>query len=237
MRKTFSWKQRNIHEEELLDQPNIPAADLHRNMAELDTINRLLGGHEATLSGLKQLITDPTRTYTLVDVGCGGGDMLRIIHRWAMKRGLKLRLIGVDVEPHIIDYAQQHTPADLGITFLVADYRDLPRLNIEADVLITSLFLHHLFSDEPQQLVADMHRLARVGWVINDLHRHPLAYHSIKWLTRLFSNSYLVKHDAPLSVARGFNKAELQEICRAAGAPTAQVRWIWAFRWLIMGRK
>lgn len=230
----FSASQRNTSHEELLDQPNIPAADLHRNMAELDTINRWLGGHEATLAGLRKLLVDKGRTYTIVDVGCGGGDMLRIIHHWAKKRGLGVNLIGLDLEPHIIDYARANSPAEMGITYLVGDFATLPLLVPEADVVITSLFLHHLFGDAPVKLLRVMNNTARVGIVVNDLHRHWLAYFGIKLLTSLLSRSYLVKHDAPLSVARGFSRKELGTLCNEAGLPRAEVRWIWAFRWLVL---
>jgi len=74
---------------------------------------------------------------------------------------------------------------------------------------------------------------ARSGWFINDLHRHYLAYHSIRWLTKWFSKSYLVKNDAPLSVLRGFNRREWLELLRQADVRHGKVQWKWAFRWLI----
>jgi hypothetical protein len=78
-----------------------------------------------------------------------------------------------------------------------------------------------------------MHHNCRMGFFVNDLHRNFLAYHSIKWLTKLFSNSYLVKNDAPLSVQRGFKRKEWETIMQRAGIPFCSVEWKWAFRWLI----
>jgi hypothetical protein len=75
-----------------------------------------------------------------------------------------------------------------------------------------------------------------VGLLVNDLHRHALAYHSIKLLTALFSRSAMVKFDAPLSVLRGFRKDELQTVLRTAGLENAAVRWKWAFRWQVVCR-
>ena len=87
-----------------------------------------------------------------------------------------------------------------------------------------------------------MKQRSAVGFFINDLHRHPFAYYSIKWLTKLFSKSYLVKNDAPLSVLRGFKKKELEMFnfqCsppdRRAGILNARLKWKWAFRWLLIG--
>ncbi len=79
-----------------------------------------------------------------------------------------------------------------------------------------------------------MRSKARTGFFINDLHRHPLAYYSIRWLTGLFSRSYLVKNDAPLSVRRGFSRSELKSLLEAAGITNYSIRWRWAFRWLVI---
>ena len=82
-----------------------------------------------------------------------------------------------------------------------------------------------------------MHQNAEKGFFIADLHRHPLAYYSIKWLTGLFSKSYLVKNDAPLSVLRGFSRKEWESLLTKAGIKNYSIRWKWAFRWLIIVEK
>lgn len=79
-----------------------------------------------------------------------------------------------------------------------------------------------------------MGKNSTVGFFINDLHRHQLAYHSIKWLSRIFSKSYLVKNDAPLSVARGFTKSEWLSLIQSARISKFTIEWKWAFRWLII---
>jgi hypothetical protein len=81
-----------------------------------------------------------------------------------------------------------------------------------------------------------MSKNAALGFFINDLHRHAFAYYSIRALTRLFSKSYLVKNDAPLSVLRGFKKKEFISLLNQAGIPNYTIRWRWAFRWLIIVR-
>jgi hypothetical protein len=79
-----------------------------------------------------------------------------------------------------------------------------------------------------------LYRQANQAVIINDLHRHPLAYYSIKWITRLFSGSYLVKNDAPLSVLRAFRKPELEEILDKCNIKKYALRWQWAFRWQLI---
>lgn len=227
----FSYSQRNTIDQELLDQPGISAQALHLNMAELDTINNWLGGHEATLYGLSKLITDKSRIYTIVDVGCGGGDTLRAVQTWANSKGFKVKLIGIDISQDILDYARARS--DASITYIKTGFEELTDHLEKPDILVTSLFMHHLFERDLLRLLWLLDGFSKVGWVINDLHRHPLAYYGIKLLTILFSRSYLVKHDAPLSVARGFSRKELFGLLETAKVRQAEIKWIWAFRWCV----
>jgi hypothetical protein len=125
--------------------------------------------------------------------------------------------------------------ADIKQNMKELDYRDAT-LETKPDIIFSSLFCHH-FTE--QQLVYQfqwMKEHSETGFFINDLQRHPLAYYSIKMLTSLFSKSYLVKNDAPLSVARGFVKKELIEICRMANIRNININWKWAFRYLLVLR-
>lgn len=97
--------------------------------------------------------------------------------------------------------------------------------------MVTSLFCHHLHEDEIIQLIGWSKAHAKMGMVINDLHRHPFAYYSIALLTRFFSKSYLVKHDAKLSVLRGFSLTDWRKITSTF---KAEIKWCWAFRWLVI---
>jgi hypothetical protein len=102
------------------------------------------------------------------------------------------------------------------------------------DIIFSSLFCHHFSNAELVQMIQWMNRNSRQGFFINDLQRNPLAYYSIKWLTKLFSASYLVKNDAPVSVARGFIKKDWQQLLVQAGITNYSLRWQWAFRYLIV---
>lgn len=221
---------------ELLDQPNIPFADIRQNMQELDTINTLLGGHAITLQGLKMLLqhTPNEQPLHIAEIGCGDGNNLRVIRRWAGKQQRAVQLTGIDYNKACIDYANEKN-GNKGIHFIYSDYQEVMFAE-KPDIIFSSLFCHH-FDDVA--LVAQlqwMRQNCRLGFFINDLHRHPLAYHSIRWLTKAFSKSYLVKNDAPLSVLRGFRKEEWQQLLQKAAVP-ASVKWMWAFRWLVWFRQ
>ena len=212
---------------ELLDRENIPSEDLFLNLKELDTINHLLGGYTITFSALSEILR-PGRQYTLVDIGCGGGDTLKRINAWTMKNGHNLKLTGIDIKEICISYAVQNNLQN-GITFICDDYRNSFSHLEQIDVLHACLFCHHLTEDQLIELIR-FTIINRSVLIINDLERHPMAYYTIKWLTRLFSKSYLVKHDAPLSVLRGFKKTEWLYILRKAGAKNYSVKNKWAFR-------
>jgi len=221
-------------QKELLDASDIPVDALHRNLLELDIINTRLGGHAATIAALNELSLPANKTLHFLDIGCGGGDTLKAIARWARKKNLNVKLTGVDLKQDCIAYAKQACTGYPEISFIRDDYKNLLSENMEVDIVVNALFCHHLTNEEISALISWSVKMAKQAVIINDLHRHPLAYFSIAWLTRLFSHSYLVKNDAPLSVLRGFKKQEWQYILKAAHIPHYTLKWKWAFRWIVL---
>lgn len=223
------------YKKELLDQDDIPFEDIKRNMQELDFINKWLGGHQITINGLKKLMPASKNTRLLIaEIGCGGGDNLRVLKKYCEKRKIAASFIGIDINPHCIEFAKSRKENE-GIQFVASDYAKVQFEN-KPDVIFTSLFCHHFSGEELIKQFQWMRLNSRKGFFINDLHRHCLAYYSIKLLTVLFSKSYLVKNDAPLSVLRGFKKKEIQMLNEACTITNAQLKWQWAFRWLLIVR-
>ena len=226
--------QQRSYQKELLDSKDIPFDDIRRNMQELDFINRNLGGHDITLDGIVALIKNQMHfnsRLTIVEIGCGGGDNLRAIRNWSERIHLPVQLKGVDINPECIAYAKQQK-RNRGIEFEVSDYKDV-WFEQKPDIVFCSLFCHHFMEEELVFMLRWMHKNSQVGFFINDLHRHWLAYYSIKLLTALFSKSYLVKNDAPLSVQRGFKREEWDTLFNNAAISNFSCQWRWAFRWLI----
>ena len=222
------------YKKELLDAKDIPFADIQRNMQELDFINTYLGGHQITLTGIKDLIPEEGVIH-IVEVGCGGGDNLRAIKNWFSKKKFIVELTGIDINRQCIAFANSRRD-NAGIKFICSDYKEAQFENIP-HIIFSSLFCHHFTDEELVFMMRWMNTNCRQGFFINDLHRHPFAYHSIKWLTKVFSKSYMVKNDAPLSVARGFKKTELENYLSEAGIKHYKVIWKWAFRWMIIAKK
>lgn len=221
------------YQKELLDRDNIPFEHIKQNMRELDTINHYLGGHRITLCGLRWLlkatpVIDPLH---IVEIGSGGGDNLRVVKQWAHRSGRKVVLTGIDINPECVAYAQG-VEDNKDIQFWCSDYREA-RFTYPPHVIFSSLFCHHFGEEELVQMLQWMRHNSRIGFFINDLHRHPVAYYSIKAITQLLSRSYLVKNDAPLSVQRGFKKEDWEALFDKAGIDNFTCRWQWAFRWLV----
>ena len=212
---------------ELLDGDNIPKEDLFQNLKELNTINTLLGGYKITFSALKKVIK-PDVKYTLVDIGCGGGDTLKQIYNWTKNNKRNINLFGIDINPICIEYAKTNSINE-NINYICDDYRNVFNHPKEVDIIHACLFCHHLSEAELIELMRFAEK-NRTALIINDLERNVIAYYAIKTLTKLFSKSYLVKNDAPLSVARGFKKKEWLDILVKSGVKNYSIKNKWAFR-------
>jgi SAM-dependent methyltransferase len=227
------------YEKELLDKDNIPFGDIRQNLKELEQINSLLGGHRVTRKGAAlflRKITELKRPVHIAEIGCGGGDNLLILQKFFKANNISCRFTGVDIKPECISYAIKKNRA-LDATWIISDYQLVRWLDgNKPDIIFSSLFCHHFTDDE---LIAQIHWMninSELGFFINDLHRHPIAYYSIKYLSAIFSKSYLVKNDAPLSVLRGFKKEEWKTLLLRAGVTRFKMSAEWAFRYLIYVR-
>lgn len=204
-------------------------------LRELETINRLLGGNYVTINGIRKLLRHhPSDHVTVADVGCGSGDMLRLIRKHFQKSGKAASLTGIDANPNIVEYARAHTPGNSGICFETLNIFSDEFRKRSFDIVTGTLFFHHFTNEELISFFRALKNQVRVGIVVNDIHRHWFAFYSIKWLTGLFSKSEMVRNDAPVSVLRAFKKSDLVYIMRESGFDHYSIRWMWAFRWQVV---
>lgn len=218
-------------EEEMMDDFSLGHEVIDPIMDELEVVNKLLGGYNVFFNAFRKIgIKDGM---IISDWGCGGGDSLRIIAKWARKRNIKLQLIGVDATASAIQYARNKSRDFPEISYILADVMSDELISNQFNIVISSLFTHHFSDENWVQLVQKMSDCAADYVVINDLHRHWFAYHSIGILTSVFSKSEMVKHDSKLSVLRSFKRTELDRLLKKGGFNNFSIKWMWAFRWQI----
>ena len=150
----------------------------------------------------------------------------------AKKNKVNFICTGIDLKAECIETAKRDYNIE-NSTWLVQDYKTVI-FKTKPDIIFSSLFCHHFIDEELVYQLRWMQQNASLGSFINDLQRNWFAYHSIKIITKFFSASYLVKNDAPLSVARGFHKNEWLQLLNKAGIKNYGVKWKWAFRYLII---
>lgn len=223
-------------EAEIMDDLGYSGEMVDRTLYELEFINKWLGGNAVTLGGIMKMVInhDPKETICIADLGCGRGDILRLIDAWARRENRKVRLLGIDANPYIVEAARTNLSKYPDIELLRMNVFSADFQSMKFDIVIGTLFYHH-FTD--QQLCGFFRQLkdqVSIGYIINDIHRHALAFYSIKILTKFFSQSAMVKFDAPLSVLRAFKKREMIEMLEKAGSRIFSIQWKWAFRWQVL---
>lgn len=220
-----------------MDDLSRSGSDVDQALVELEFINKWLGGNTVTISGLNKILKTCSSSFLkIADLGCGGGDMLMLISDRLKRKKIHALLTGFDANPNIVAYAKKNTAAYTEINFKTVDVLSHAFGQERFDLIFATLFFHHFSRTQLIDILTQLHAVTRCGIVINDLHRHPLAYYSIKYLTRAFSKSPMVINDAPLSVHRGFTRSDLEDILHAAGIHSYSLNWKWAFRWQLIIR-
>jgi len=219
---------------ELMDDRSIAGAELLEALRQLRWINWLLGAAWPTLEGVAALWrhAGQPRHLTLLDVGAGAGDVNRLLLHWASWRHIDLRIMLVDVHPDTCATAAAQFQNEPRVQIICADLFKLPFSNI--DIVTASLILHHIPDAHIPLVVSKMLDTARIGIVINDLHRHVVAWAAIWTATRLFSRNRMLRHDAPLSVQRGFRRADFARLQAVPHLNKLRYSWRPMFRYLVV---
>ncbi|MCW8088382.1 methyltransferase domain-containing protein [Sabulicella glaciei] len=215
-------------EAELMDGEALSYAEFRDCLHQLDAINGLSLGHRPTLRWLARLAGE-RRSLSVLDLGSGGGDMLRRIAAWAARRGIEAHLVGLDLNPMAARAAAEATPPGLPIQWVTADAMTWTPPE-RPDAVISALFAHHLEDEAIIALLRRMQSMARLGWFVNDLHRHWLPEHFLRLAFRWPGVNRLVRHDGPVSVRRALTRPEWQSLLDRARVE-AEITWHFPFRW------
>jgi len=216
---------------EWMDTEEVGPAEFAAVLSDLAVVNTLTRARPPTIAFMRRVAhgLPPGGRLRVLDVGFGEGDMLRRIHRWGARAGVALDLAGVDLNPWSAEAARAATPPGMGIDYRTGDLFDQP--DGGQDVVISSLFTHHLTDTQVVAFLRWMERTAARGWFINDLHRHALAWEGFKVLSAAAGWHPIVRHDGAVSVTRSFRRRDWQALLAQAGlAGVATVRWHMPFR-------
>lgn len=213
---------------ELMDEERLDPAIYAAVIADLARVNSITRARPPTLAWLKRQTADLER-FSVLDVGFGHGDMLRAIAAWAQGAGKRVRLVGIDLNPRSAPVARAASDPALNI-----DYRTGAAEGIEfqPDFIISSLVAHHMHDVELASFIRWMEGVSRRGWLINDLHRHPIAWAGFRVLAAVLRWHPIVAHDGALSVRRAFTRADWALLLERARVQ-ARVRWHVPFRWTV----
>lgn len=219
-----------------MDDLSMEGEMLRKTLDQIAAINKRLGGNKATINGLHTLLkTEPKDgAISIIDLGCGSGDMLRAIADYGRKNKFIFKLTGIDANEYTVNYASKLSANYPEISYIKMDIWSDEFSGIPFDIAITTLFLHHFTEQEIESLLIPIVNRVRIGVVINDLHRSRTAYYLFKAISFFIKNP-MVKKDGAISVLRGFKKDELINISKKLNNTDTSIRWKWAFRyqWII----
>ena len=214
--------------------------DFRGCLGNLEQVNRWLLGYRPTLTWLTRLMARLPRglpdAVHIVDVGSGGGDLLRQIAGWARRHNFAVQLTGIDLNPYAARAAAEFTPKELGIAWVTGDALEY-RPNKPADIVVSSLMAHHLEDEEIIALLRWMESTAQAGWFINDLERSEWSCRVFGWVAEVVGWHRFVRHYGPVSFRRAFLKEDWLRLLAKAGVPreAATVEHWWPGR-LCVGR-
>jgi len=230
------WLPARSDSPELLDIGVGSDEDVQANFADMWRINRYLGGVQALTQHLYPRLLAHAGTTTLVDIGTGAGDIGAVISGWAGRRGLHLKVWGLDLSARNLRLTRSLSGAAFD-TRLQADALHLPFKAGSVDYYISSLFLHHLSPDNLKKLLATTFQAANKGIIMSDLTRGWLPQIAFKLGQPIFARSFLTRHDGLVSIRRAYTPDELLTLAQEAGLPNAHIYRHWGWRMTLVVEK
>jgi 2-polyprenyl-3-methyl-5-hydroxy-6-metoxy-1,4-benzoquinol methylase len=213
--------------EEQMDALDLDPATYARILSDLARVNNITLARRPTLNFLRQA-SQRQKRLRILDVGFGDGDMLRSIARWGKRSGVALDLVGIDLNPKSAAVAEATTPESLRIDWRTGDYAAL--IGEGFDLILSSLVAHHMTHEQLIAFLRFMDKEARLGWFVNDLHRHGFAWLGYPLLARLMLCHRIVREDGQLSIARSYRPSEWPPLLAEAGVSGARVSRVFPFR-------
>jgi len=218
---------------ELMDDFREGLKSLRIVFDDINRVNSILGGSSITVNAVAKLMqAHPQESYTVVDMGCGDGNMLREVARYCAKRNIKVRLVGIDLNADALQLAEEASKNYPGIEYQHRDILELKTSDLNCDIIINTLTMHHFVNRDLLYFLQKFNQLANIGVVINDLHRSRWAYYLFKAFSLIFIKTETAKIDGLISISKGFIKSDLIKYSKSLPEIQHDIRWKWAFRYV-----
>ncbi|MGB9182305.1 MAG: methyltransferase domain-containing protein, partial [Pyrinomonadaceae bacterium] len=231
------FRQRSL-ELERLDKGDYTAEEYEGCLVELRRVNEWLGDASALRhSLLEEVERSGLKSFSVLDVGAGSGELLRVAARWARERERRARLVGLELNARSAVSILEESENFSEISAVRGDALRLPFMDNRFDYAICSLFTHHFKDEQVVALLLELGRVTRRRLFVIDLHRHPLAYFLYTTLGRLFLHNPLIREDGALSILRSFVPEELRRLAERAQLANVRVERRFPFRLVLSGNK
>lgn len=230
------FARRATDEEEIIDDFTLTGQAIEDTFASIEKVNRWLGGNRVFVDSLAKTVRHPAfagkdTSLTIYDLGCGIGDGLCALADWSRKRDLPMAFHGLDANPYVVELAKEKAADYPEIQFRVQDIFS-PAYSLQGvDIVTFNLCLHHFREEEIRHLLHKCREAGVRAVLINDLHRHWLAYYLFELVCWVFRSPRIARLDGLLSIRKGFTRRELRRLAGDLGVRDHLLRWRWAFRY------
>ena len=235
--KIVKTKDRSTRRE-IMDDFELQGEALRETLDDLDKVNTWLGGNKVTLEGVKKILNSTCfiQPVSIMDVGCGNGSLLKEVADYGRRRGIKMKLQGVDANEHAIRLARENTKDYPEITFEALDIFSEEFKAKEVDIILCTLTMHHFRDKEIEEIMHAFSNSCKMGIVINDLQRSRIAYYLFEAFCAFFIKNDIARRDGLTSVLRSFKKDDLEWYGRNLNMRDQKIAWKWAFRyqWILL---
>lgn len=216
---------------ENIDRGNYTPEEYEGCITELQLVNKWLGDARALRQTLLHEIEErQLQSVSILDVGAGSGELLRVAMNWCRETGRSARATGLELNERSAYSIKEQSAGFEEIESVRGDALRLPFREGAFDYVISSLFTHHFRNDDVVMILREMDRVAARGIYVIDLHRHPLAYFFYTTVGRLFLHNRLIRQDGALSILRSFKPAELKALAQRASLDNVMVRRHFPYR-------